>query len=145
MKDDTIKEKNFPVYLCPVKEPIGELVFDYQEIEPLLGFLYANAAIKEVYTFDRGTVRPDGRLDCCKQDLGAAGAKLLTDALKGNSTIEAILFGTGALGNQGAKHVADLLTENQSIKTVYLGCNYIESKGVAHLTSALKDLSLIHI
>ena len=144
MKEDGANEKNFPVYLCPVKQPIGALPFDYQEIEPLLGFLYADAEIKEQYTFDRGTVRPDGRLDCCKQDLGAAGAKLLADALKGNSKIEAILFGTGALGDEGAKHVADLLKENQSIKTVYLGCNYIESKGVGHLASAIKDNPNIH-
>jgi len=141
MKEDKTTKKNVPIYLCPIKEPIGELAFDYQEIEPLLGFLYADAAIKEAHTFERGTVRPDGRLDCCKQDLGAAGAKLLTDALKDNSKIEAILFGTGALGDQGAKHVADLLKENQSIKTVYLGCNYIESKGVAYLTAAIKDNS----
>ena len=139
MKEITNKKNNFPVYLCPIREPIEKLAFDYQEIEPLLGFLYANAAIKDAYTFDRGTVRPDGRLDCCKQNLGAAGTKLLVDALKDNSKIEAILFGTGALGNKGAKHVADLLKENQSIKTVYLGCNYIESKGVAHLTAAIKD------
>jgi len=138
MKKDSNNEKKFPVYLCPVKKPIGALAFDFQEIEPLLGFLYANATIEESYTFDRGTVRPDGRLDCCKQNLGAAGAKLLTDALKDNSKIEAILFGTGALGNQGAKHVADLLTENKSIQTVYLGCNYIESEGVRHLADAIK-------
>lgn len=141
MNNDSINEKKAPIYLCPLKKPIGDLAFDYQEIEPLLGFLYANAAINETYTFDRGTVRPDGRLDCCKQDLGAAGTKLLTNALKDNSRIEAILFGTGGLGNQGVKHVADLLKENQFIKTVYLGCNYIENKGVGYLTAALKDNS----
>ncbi|MFN8393060.1 MAG: ribonuclease inhibitor [Bacteroidia bacterium] len=130
--------------VCPVG-PLGEgLEFDIAEIEPLLDFLHSNQAASEQLVFQRGTVTAGQTLDCCKQALGPAGARLLTHALKGNDKIKSILFGTGSIANQGASYVADLLRENASIETVYLGCNLIAAKGMEVLADALESNPQVH-
>lgn len=130
-------EKNTSLF-CPVKEVIDELPFAYAEIDPLLQYLAANNEINELTTFTRGTVTNSGKLDCCKQELGAAGANLLTEVLKNNTTIKSILLGTGGIGNEGAKSVGALLRENKSIRTVYLGCNLIKGEGIEALVEGLE-------
>lgn len=128
--------------LCPVEETKPHLPFPKKQLDPLLAFLENNETVEgEAKIFQRGTVTPEYKLDCCKQDLGAGGAYLLSDALKNNVKIESILFGTGGIGDKGAKSVADLLKENQTIQTVYLGCNLIESKGAEDLAKALENNS----
>lgn len=127
-----------PIY-CPIPEAIQELPFDYAEIEPLLAYLHDNQSTENSVTFQRGTITNFGQLDCCKQDLGAAGAALLSEALKDNQYITSILFGTGGIGNDGAKSVGELIENNGNIETVYLGCNRIEADGIDYLTNALKQ------
>ncbi|MEN7551537.1 hypothetical protein AAG747_26705 [Rapidithrix thailandica] len=125
--------------ICPVKTSHPELTFDYSELEPLLHFLEEDREVEGVREFQRGTVIAGGKLDCCKQNLGPAGAHMLSKALQKNTTIQSILFGTGGIGNEGAKSVAGLIAQNQYIRTVYLGCNLIESQGVEYLSQALTD------
>ena len=128
--------------LCPIDKTIGPLSFPKKEIEPLLDFLEYNKSIQaEQQVFKRGTVTPQKQLDCCKQDLGATGAKLLSDALKNNTEIKSILFGTGSIGDEGAKSVGELLEQNQTIETVYLGCNLIEANGANALANSLENNS----
>lgn len=129
---------------CPVGPLPAELSFAYTEIAPLLDFLTANAAAPAALSFQRGTVTAGQTLDCCKQALGPAGARLLTEALKGNDKIKAILLGTGSIANEGATSVADLLRENASIETVYLGCNLIDGKGIEALADSLETNRQVH-
>jgi Ran GTPase-activating protein (RanGAP) involved in mRNA processing and transport len=124
---------------CPVKEVAEQLPFEYAEIDPLLQYLAANNQTDKETTFTRGTITNSGKLDCCKQNLGAAGASLLTEVLKYNTNIRSILLGTGGIGNEGAKSVGDLLRKNKSIRTVYLGCNLIEAEGVIALAESLEE------
>ena len=134
---------NLEGVVCPVG-PLGEpLQFEMAEIEPLLEFLNANEIAEEGQVFQRGTVTSGQSLDCCKQALGPGGAQLLSEALKGNDKIKAILFGTGSIGNDGAASVGDLLKENNSIETVYLGCNLIDAKGVRALSDSLAENSQV--
>ncbi len=125
--------------LCPIQQPIESLPFEEKELHSLLDFLSNDLPITEATIFKRGTITEEGKLDCCKQDLGAVGAGLLANALKNNTNIKSILLGTGGIGDEGAKQVAHLLTENNHIETVYLGCNYIEATGATHLTQALEN------
>ena len=136
MKDKTQLQNKI---LCPIDETIEGLPFPQEEITPLLDFLSNNQTVEGAHSFKRGTITPEKKLDCCKQDLGATGAKLLTNALKNNTEIESILFGTGGIGNEGAKSVAELLEQNQSIETVYLGCNLIEAEGANALAASLEN------
>ncbi|MEO1054226.1 MAG: ribonuclease inhibitor [Bacteroidota bacterium] len=124
--------------VCPVDIVPENLPFDYAEIKPLVDHISSNADAEHVITFQRGTVTEDNRLDCCKQNLGPGGAKLLTESLKFNDKIKSILFGTGGIGNEGAESVGELLHTNNTIETVYLGCNLIEGKGVDAITEGLK-------
>ena len=136
-------KKQHPLY-CPIPDVIDELPFNYGEIEPLLAFLSSNEKIEKEAIFQRGTITNIGQLDCCKQDLGAAGAALLSDALKNNQHIKSILLGTGGIGNEGAKSVSELIEHNQIIETVYLGCNQIKEEGLSYLTNVLKSNPTIH-
>ncbi|MEY3444568.1 MAG: hypothetical protein RLZZ519_2849 [Bacteroidota bacterium] len=139
-KDQNITES----VVCPVGPLPASLPFDFAEIEPLLQFLTSNAAASEVLPFQRGTVTAAQTLDCCKQALGPAGASLITEALKGNNKIRAILLGTGSIANEGAASVAELLRENTSIETVYLGCNLIDAQGMQSLTASLEGNPQVH-
>lgn len=134
-----MKQNNRNLLFCPVSEVQEKLPFPYAEIAPLLQHLIENNQLNAIETFGRGTITDTGKLDCCKQELGATGAALLSEALQKNTQIKSILLGTGGIGNDGAKSVAQLLEKNESIRTVYLGCNYIESEGVKALTDGLID------
>ncbi len=127
-----------PLY-CPVDEVKDDLPFDYEELAPVLNHLHSGKGTKDLLQFPKGTLTPEGKLDCCKQDLGAAGAKMLCDVLADNSFVKGILFGTGGIGDEGAKAVAGLLGKNGNIKTVYLGCNLIGKEGAKELADGLKN------
>ncbi|WP_234476245.1 hypothetical protein [Streptomyces sp. MBT65] len=51
------------------------------ELGPLLDWLRAGRPAGERLDFAVGTALPDGRLDLCKQELGAEGAALVAEAL----------------------------------------------------------------
>ncbi len=129
--------------LCPIDGAKNELNFSKEELDPLLEFLTSNKVVEASQVFARGTITKEQKLDCCKQDLGAEGARLLSNALKFNTQIKSILLGTGGIGNEGAKNVGKLLEENKSIETVYLGCNYIGAEGAAALSKSLEDNSSV--
>jgi len=102
---------------------------DPAELAPLVAWLERGEAASEPVQFPRGTVLPDGRLDLCKQSIGPDGARVVLEALRGNCSIRAILFGTGAIGNEGAASVAAALDDGLALETVYLGCNAIDDAG----------------
>ncbi|MBS1795975.1 MAG: ribonuclease inhibitor [Acidobacteria bacterium] len=125
--------------VCPVTHSYHSSEDVLAELAPLVEFLESDRAAAEQTVFPRGVVTPDGRLDLCKQSIGIEGCARLTEALKHNRKIGAILFGTDGIGSEGARHVAGLIAENDTLETVYLGCNDIESDGVAALAGALGE------
>jgi Ran GTPase-activating protein (RanGAP) involved in mRNA processing and transport len=124
--------------ICPVIETDMTSVL-FEKIEPVLQFLESNDALPETsLVFPIGTVTNDGRLDLCKQNLGADGARMIVGALKQNQSVKHLLLGTNKIGNQGAIDLSEAIAHNSSLETLYLGCNYIESEGAIALCEALE-------
>ncbi|HLO49609.1 MAG TPA: ribonuclease inhibitor [Kamptonema sp.] len=122
---------------CPFPQPLFTSV-DSLNLTSLVEYLCTNQPISEKITFPRGTAIPDGRLDMCKQSLGAAGCSVITEALEYNQTIVSLLLGTNGIGDIGASDVARLIERNNHLEIVYLGCNAIAQTGIAKLAKVLK-------
>ncbi|MEW1825205.1 ribonuclease inhibitor [Streptomyces sp. NPDC088196] len=106
------------------------------ELAPLLDWLRAGRPAGERLDFAVGTALPDGRLDLCKQELGAAGAALVAEALaQGPSPVRHLLLGTDGLGDEGAEAVAGGSGE---VETLYLGCNGITAGGACRIADRLR-------
>ncbi|MEU6200798.1 ribonuclease inhibitor [Streptomyces sp. NPDC047061] len=106
------------------------------ELAPLLDWLRAGRPAGERLDFAAGTALPDGRLDLCKQDVGAAGAALIAEALgQGPTPVRHLLLGTDALGDEGAEAVAGSGAE---VETLYLGCNGITAGGACRIADQLR-------
>jgi Ran GTPase-activating protein (RanGAP) involved in mRNA processing and transport len=124
---------------CPLHN-VPELVpCDLGEVQPLVDHLRANQPVTEPVRFPRGTLLPDGRLDLCKQNLGPAGCRLITQALVGNPTVTSLLMGTDGIGDEGAGELAKHIPTNPHLEIVYLGCNRITEKGATELAQVLAD------
>ncbi|WP_371526172.1 ribonuclease inhibitor [Streptomyces sp. NBC_01283] len=118
--------------------PVGELA-------PLLHWLRGGRPAGERLDFAAGTVLPAGRLDLCKQSLGAEGAALVADALRGSaeqrSAIRHLLLGTDGLGDEGAALAAAATTGEAGptgVETLYLGCNGITAGGACRIADQLR-------
>ncbi|MFF5183557.1 ribonuclease inhibitor [Streptomyces sp. NPDC000345] len=112
-----------------VPRPLTDLV-------PLLDWLRAGRPAGERLDFAAGTALPDGRLDLCKQGLGAEGAALVAEALAdGPSPVRHLLLGTDALGDAGAAAVA---ATDAPVETLYLGCNGITAGGACRIADQLR-------
>ena len=106
------------------------------ELGPLLDWLRAGRPAGERLDFAVGTALPDGRLDLCKQELGAEGAALVAEALaQGPSPVRHLLLGTDGLGDEGAEVVAGGSGE---VETLYLGCNGITAGGACRIADQLR-------
>jgi len=121
---------------CPLYAAAPVVPCDPAELEPLLLFLRRSSAPANA-AFPRGTVMDDGRLDLCKQALGPAGCRSVTEALEHNQTVVSLLLGTDGIGNTGAADVARLAGKNHTLEVLYLGCNKIDAAGVAPLAQSL--------
>ncbi|WP_132837129.1 ribonuclease inhibitor [Streptomyces sp. BK205] len=106
------------------------------ELAALLDWLRSGRPAGERLDFAAGTALPDGRLDLCKQSLGAEGAALVADALsQGPSPVRHLLLGTDALGDDGAAAVAGAGT---GVETLYLGCNGVTEGGACRIADQLR-------
>ncbi len=106
------------------------------DLAPLLDWLRAGRPAAERLDFASGTALPDGRLDLCKQGLGAEGAALVAGALAdGPSPVRHLLLGTDALGDDGAATVAGA---DAPVETLYLGCNGITAGGACRIADQLR-------
>jgi Ran GTPase-activating protein (RanGAP) involved in mRNA processing and transport len=111
-----------------------------ESIAPISQYLQQNHALPTSdLVFPVGTLTQDGRLDLCKQQLGAQGAALILDALSQNQTVKHLLLGTNAIGDAGAQYLAQAIRENDTLETLYLGCNKIESAGAIAICEALHE------
>lgn len=107
-------------------------------LEPLLSVLANNEPVARRREFPCGTLLPDGRLDLCKQVIGAQGARDVAHALRTNEHVAHLLMGADRIGPQGAEAVAELVAASNKLQTVYLGCNGLGEAGAAHLATAMR-------
>jgi hypothetical protein len=122
---------------CPAIEHPDVPLADPAGLDPLLARLADPAEVETDETFPLGMVRPDGRIDLCKQGLGPVGAARLLPAAAASRHAVHLLLGTNAIGNDGAAAIADALTHGHGLQTLYLGCNRIGDAGAAVLASRL--------
>src|SRR4051812_26794799 len=81
---------------------------DPAELQPLLDHLATRMPTAAPLAFPRGTLLPDGRLDLCKQGVGAAGARAVAATVSGHPQVVHLLLGADGLGDAGAGAVATL-------------------------------------
>ncbi|MGW2746240.1 gala protein [Streptomyces sp. NPDC001450] len=122
---------------CPAIEHPDIPISDPAALDPLLARLRSAQPVEADETFPLGTVRADGRIDLCKQGLGAVGAARLMPVAAASPHAGHVLLGTNAIGNEGARTVADALVDGHGLHTLYLGCNRIGPEGVTALAEAL--------
>lgn len=122
---------------CPAIEHPDIPISDPAALEPLLARLRSARPVGADETFPLGTVRADGRVDLCKQGLGAVGAARLMPVAAASAHAGHVLLGTNAIGNEGARTVAGALADGHGLRTLYLGCNRIGPEGVTALADAL--------
>ncbi|WP_255945705.1 ribonuclease inhibitor [Streptomyces odontomachi] len=106
------------------------------DLTELLAWLRTGDAVAARRDFPTGTALPDGRLDLCKQALGAEGATLIADALR-PGPVRHLLLGTDGLGDDGAGTVAEKAVET-AVETLYLGCNGITAGGACRIADGLR-------
>jgi hypothetical protein len=122
---------------CPAIEHPDVPAADLGGLAPLLDRLTAPAGVEDDETFPLGTLRADGRVDLCKQGLGAEGAARLLPVAAGSQHARHVLLGTNAIGDEGAHAVAGALRGGHGLETLYLGCNRIGPDGAAALADGL--------
>ncbi|MFJ2951352.1 gala protein [Streptomyces sp. NPDC087226] len=122
---------------CPAIEHPDIPISDPSGLGPLLTRLRSPRAVETDETFPLGTVRADGRVDLCKQGLGAAGAARLMPVAAASPHARHVLLGTNAIGDEGASTVARALADGHGLHTLYLGCNRIGPDGAGALADAL--------
>ncbi|MFF5262666.1 gala protein [Actinomadura viridis] len=124
---------------CPAIEHPDVPSADLTGLDPLLDRLAAPAGVAGDETFPLGTLRPDGRVDLCKQGLGAEGVARLVPAAAASPHAVHVLLGTNAIGDAGAASVAAALRPGHGLETLYLGCNRIGPEGAAALAGRLAE------
>lgn len=125
---------------CPAIEHPDIPLADAALLDPLLERLAAERPVEVDETFALGALCADGRVDLCKQGLGAAGAVRVMPVAARSPHATHVLLGTNSLGDEGARAVADSLGRGgHGLRTVYLGCNRIGVDGVTALAGALSE------
>ncbi|CAL9398340.1 hypothetical protein SUDANB6_01403 [Streptomyces sp. enrichment culture] len=122
---------------CPAIEHPDMPIGDPAGLDPLLDRLRSARTVGTDETFPLGTLRADGRVDLCKQGLGAAGTARLMPVAASSPHARHVLLGTNAIGDEGASTVARALGDGHGLHTLYLGCNRIGPEGVGALADAL--------
>ncbi|MFF9350098.1 gala protein [Streptomyces sp. NPDC014734] len=123
---------------CPAIEHPDIPLADAALLDPLLERLDSALPVASDEAFALGALRADGRVDLCKQGLGAAGAVRVMPVVARSPHAAHVLLGTNSLGDEGARAVADALAPgDHGLRTVYLGCNRIGPEGAAALATAL--------
>jgi hypothetical protein len=126
-----------PVVRCPaISDPDRGLAAP-RDFDGIVGRLGSGAPVTVAEEFARGLVRPDGRVDLCKQGLGPVQVVRVVRAAVASPHATHLLLGTNALGAHGARAVAEALVPGHGISTVYLGCNRIDADGAAALADRL--------
>ncbi|KUL24203.1 leucine-rich repeat domain-containing protein [Actinoplanes awajinensis] len=127
-----------PAVRCPaISDPESGLAAP-ADFDGLLRRLASPEPVVAVEEFARGLVRPDGRVDLCKQGVGPEQATRLVRTAVASPHATHLLLGTNGLGTPGVQAVADALVPGHGLSTVYLGCNRIDAEGAAALADRLR-------
>ena len=126
-----------PEIACPVIAVPAVPQADLADLSPLLRRLADPAPVNGTERFPLGTLQPDGRIDLCKQGLGAAGVTQVLDRVVGSPHAVHLLLGTNGLGATGTAALASGLPPGHPVETLYLGCNAIDAAGAAPLFERL--------
>jgi Ran GTPase-activating protein (RanGAP) involved in mRNA processing and transport len=110
---------------------------DLSLLQPLLDRLADPSGVAATERFPLGTLQPDGRLDLCKQGLGADGVSRVLDRVVGSAHGVHLLLGTNGLGAPGTAALAASLAPGHGVQTLYLGCNAIDAGGAEPLFERL--------
>ncbi|GAA1595183.1 gala protein [Actinoplanes couchii] len=126
------------VVRCPaISDPDAMGLAAPGDFDGILGRLAAPEPVTAPEEFARGLVRPDGRVDLCKQGVGPDLTATIVRAAAGSPHVAHLLLGTNGLGSDGARAVAGALTPGHGVRTVYLGCNRIGADGAGALAERL--------
>ena len=125
------------VVRCPAISDPDRGLADPADFDGILGRLAAPEPVTGPQEFTRGLLRPDGRVDLCKQGVGSVQAARVVRVAAGSPHVSHLLLGTNGLGAAGARAVAGELTPGHRISTVYLGCNRIDADGAGALADRL--------
>lgn len=106
------------------------------DLAPLLAWLRSGTEAPRRLDFPAGTALPDGRLDLCKQALGAEGAARVAEALR-PGPVRHLLLGTDGLGDKGVAAVAQAAVASK-VETLYVGCNGITAQGACRIADSLR-------
>lgn len=128
-----------PSIACPVLTHPVIAQADPELLEEILARIADAAPVERTETFPLGTLQPDGRLDLCKQGLGAAGAMRVLDSVVGSPHALHLLLGTNDLRAEGTRALADALGREHHVQTLYLGCNAIDAAAAAPLAVRLAE------
>jgi hypothetical protein len=131
-----VADEGVPVRCPAISDPDRGLASP-GEFDGILGRLASAEPVTAAQEFPRGVVRPDGRVDLCKQGIGPVQVARVMAAAVGSPHAVHLLLGTNGLGAEGARRVADALTPGHRIRTVYLGCNRIDAEGAAALAGRI--------
>ena len=82
-------------------------------------------------------------LNLYMNELGDAGAELISKSLKGDRTLRSLDLGGNGVGPDGARALADALSGNRTLSSLELGYNPIGPSGAAALAGALKHSSRV--
>ncbi|GAB3858214.1 leucine-rich repeat domain-containing protein [Dactylosporangium cerinum] len=124
-----------PDIACPVLAVPAVPQADLADLSPLLRRLADPEPVRGTERFPLGTLQPDGRVDLCKQGLGAAGVAQVLDRVVGSPHAVHLLLGTNGLGATGTAALASGLPDGHRVETLYLGCNAIDAVGAALCSS----------
>lgn len=124
--------------------PMPVDVTDPNEFIPYFDFLKASETAPHSETvFIRGTIFPDGRMDCCKQVVGPASIGALCDAVNESKIVKHFLLGNNVAlqdhEEDGAHAFARVMSNNyKPIETWYLAGNCIGPIGIEIMAEALQ-------
>ncbi|MFC4066328.1 gala protein [Actinoplanes subglobosus] len=122
---------------CPAITDPDRGLADPADFDGILGRLAAPGPVTAIEEFARGLLRPDGRVDLCKQGLGPVQAARVVEVAAASPHAIHLLLGTNGLGSEGARAVAEAIPGGHGISTVYLGCNRIGADGAGALADRL--------
>jgi hypothetical protein len=130
---------------CPIiHNPHLELanIDEFDQLRSYLALLRSGHSTLKPAEFRRGAIELDGRLDLCKQGLGAEGAKAILSDL-GGTPVRHVLLGTNAIGTTGLVSLATATATDSVIETIYLGCNGITAETLPLVTEAVTTSSSV--
>ena len=110
------------------------MIVSVAQFEEIVKYLEGNVLPEDRIRFKRGIVYSDGRLDLCKQGLGAA-LPMITKALEKNDKIQHFLIGNDVVGRSGSEAIGQMVSE-RSPETLYLAGNELDGEGVRILLAA---------